>query len=57
MAIEVIRTEAEIHDVAVWAEEHSDHGTSEHSDATYEMGVLDALRWATGAVDARPDIG
>lgn len=57
MAIEVIRTEAEIHDVAVWAEEHSDHGTSEYSDATYEMGVLDALRWATGAVDARPDIG
>ncbi|MBU2967081.1 hypothetical protein Q4508_12470 [Amphritea sp. 2_MG-2023] len=55
MGIQVDRSDAEIFDLANWAEERVMHGETDHDDGTYEEGVRDAVRWLLGETDTRPD--
>lgn len=46
---QVIRSEKEIGEVLAWAEAGAKEGLA------FERGVLQALQWATGRTDERPD--
>jgi len=55
MDIHVRVAETDLAEVLEWAEQHCDQGTTDHEEGTYEAGVYDALRWALGFIQARPD--
>lgn len=44
----------EMNDVVAWAENRIDNGESYHG-MSYEEGIRNALLWASGQSDERPD--
>lgn len=50
----ITRSQKDIDDVMNWAVEGMAQGTR-FLGMSYEQGVDDALRWATGLTDERPD--
>lgn len=55
MAPQIRQSEAEVAEVVAWAEQNRDSGVTDHEDGTYEEGVYDALMWALGYIQSRPD--
>ncbi len=55
MDIHVRVPEADLAEVLEWAEQHGVARTTDNEGSTYEEGVNDALRWALGFIQNRPD--
>ncbi|SIS88249.1 hypothetical protein [Neptunomonas antarctica] len=55
MSPQIQVSESEVADVIAWAEQHRAGGTTDHEDGAYEDGVHDALMWALGYIQTRPD--
>jgi hypothetical protein len=55
MDIKVRVPEAELGEVMDWAQQHAEEDTTDNEGGTYEQGVYDALRWALGFIQSRPD--
>lgn len=47
--------EADLSEVIEWADNNARADVTDHEDGTYEQGVRDALFWALGYIQSRPD--
>lgn len=57
MSYSVNVPEIEVNEVVQWAESAVLNDATDHEDGTYEQGVYDALMWALGYIQSRPDHG
>jgi len=55
MALQIRQLEPELAEVIAWAEQHREGETTDNEGSTYEEGVYDALMWALGYIQTRPD--
>lgn len=55
MSVQIRQLEQDVAEVVAWAEQHREGETTDHEGATYEEGVYDALMWAMGYIQTRPD--
>ena len=55
MTPQIKQSEADVAEVIAWTEQHRVGETTDHEDGTYEDGVYDALMWALGYIQTRPD--